>query len=170
MSDEPRPQSEWARKRAAGKARRTERIKRQEAFFDLLVSGYSVEQIAKAMTMSASAVRRAIGQALDQRRLDAPEHFARLQIARLTKALRCADRSIEGGETAAIAPFLQVMTELNRFYGFAAAGPLRLQRSQAPAKISREPAPPLALAHAAPALEDVGSENFESRAKEALPR
>lgn len=46
MSNEQKPLSEWARKRAAGKIRREALIKRREAYFDLLVSGYSVEQIA----------------------------------------------------------------------------------------------------------------------------
>jgi hypothetical protein len=41
------------------------------------------------------AVRRAVGQALAKRKLDAPEDYARLQVARLTKALRCADVSLE---------------------------------------------------------------------------
>ena len=46
MSDEPKPTSERARKRAAGKTRRAKLIERREAYFDLLVSGYSIEQIA----------------------------------------------------------------------------------------------------------------------------
>ena len=46
MPDEPKPTSEWARKRAAGKTHRAKLIERREAYFDLLVSGYSIEQIA----------------------------------------------------------------------------------------------------------------------------
>jgi hypothetical protein len=45
MSNEPKPTSERARKRAVGKTRREALIKRRETYFDLLVSGYSVEQI-----------------------------------------------------------------------------------------------------------------------------
>ena len=48
-----------------------------------------------------------------KRRLDAPEDYARLQVARLTKALRCADGSLEEGDLKAIAPFLKVVRELN---------------------------------------------------------
>ncbi len=95
MSDEPKPTSERARKRAAGKTRRAKLIERREAYFDLLVSGYSIEQIASHTKTSPSAVRRAVGQALAKRQLDAPEDYARLQVARLTKALRCADVSLE---------------------------------------------------------------------------
>jgi hypothetical protein len=41
MADEPKPNSERARKRAMAKIRRETLIERREAYFDLLVSGYS---------------------------------------------------------------------------------------------------------------------------------
>ena len=123
MPNEPTPPSERARKRAAGKILREALIKRREMYFDLLVSGYSIEQIASHTKTSVSAVRRAVGQALAKRRLDTPEDYARLQVARLTKALRCADVSLEEGDLKAIAPFLKVVRELNLYHGvdFAAA-------------------------------------------------
>jgi hypothetical protein len=138
MSDEPKPNSERARKRAVGKIRREALIKRREAYFDLLVSGYSVEQIASHTKTSPSAVRRAVGQALAKRQLDAPEDYARLQVARLTKALRCADVSLEDGDLKAIAPFVKVVRELN-------LGPTRT----APAALPEiaPTSPPLALTH-----------------------
>ena len=71
-----------------GKIRREALIKRREAYFDLLVSGYSIEEIASHTEKSSSAVRRAVGQALAKRQLDAPEDCARLQVARLSR--RCA--------------------------------------------------------------------------------
>ena len=117
MSGESKPTSERARKRAAGKVHREALIKRRETHFDLLVSGYSVEQIASHAKKSPSAVRRAVGQALAKRRLDAPEDYARLQVARLTKALRCADVSLEAGDLKAITPFLKVVRELNLYHG-----------------------------------------------------
>ena len=117
MSDESTPTSERSRERAVGKIRREVLIKRREAYFDLLVSGYSVEQIASHTEKSPSAVRRAVGQALAKRQLDAPEDYARLQIARLTKALRCADVSLEQGDLKAIAPFVKVVRELNFYHG-----------------------------------------------------
>jgi hypothetical protein len=144
MSEQPEPTSERARKRAAGKILREGLIKRREAYFDLLVSGYSVEQIASHTKKSPSAVRRAVGQALAMRRLDAPEDYARLQVARLTKALRCADVSLEEGDLKAIAPFVKVVRELNLYHGVN-VGSVR----SAPATLS-EIAPaalPLALTH-----------------------
>ena len=144
MPDEPKPISERARKRAAGKILRETLSKRREAYFELLVSGYSIEQIASHAKTSASAVRRAVGQALAKRRLDAPEDYARLQVARLTKALRCADVSLEEGNLKAIAPFLKVVRELNLYHGvdLGSARP-------APATLPEiaPTAPPLALTH-----------------------
>jgi hypothetical protein len=49
---------------------------------------------------------------LAKRQLDPPEDYANLQAARLTKALRCADVSLEEGDLKAIAPFVKVPGEL----------------------------------------------------------
>jgi hypothetical protein len=113
MPNEPKPTSDRARKRAAGKILRELSIERREAYFDLLVSGYSIEQIASHTQKSLSTVRRTLGQAPAKRRFDAPEDYARIQVARLTKALRCADASLEEGDLKAIVPLLKVVRELN---------------------------------------------------------
>jgi hypothetical protein len=154
MSDELKPTSERTRKRALGKIRREGLIKRREAYFDLLVSGYSIEQIASHTKQiashtrkSVSAVRRAVGQALAKRRLDAPEDYARLQVARLTKALRCADVSLEEGDLKAIAPFVKVVRELNLYHGVH-VGPAPLAPPAPPPDIAPI-SPPLALTHSA---------------------
>ena len=147
MADEPKPPSKRARKRALGKILRDLSIKRREGYFDLLVSGYSIEQIASHVGKSPSAVRRAVGQALAKRRLDAPEDYARLQVARLTKALRGADVSLEEGDLKAIAPFLKVVRELNLYHGVH-VGPAPLAPPAAPPDIAPT-SPPLALTHSA---------------------
>src|SRR5271155_1302489 len=145
MPNEPTPTSERARKRAAGKILREALIKRRETYFDLLVSGYSIEQIASHTKTSVSAVRRAVGQALAKRQLDAPEDYARLQVARLTKALRCADVSLEEGNLKAIAPFMKVVRELNLYHGVS-VGSARLAAPAALPEIAPA-SPPLALTH-----------------------
>jgi hypothetical protein len=145
MLDKPKVLSDRARKRAAGKILRQLSIKRQEGYFDLLVSGYSVEQIATAMKASPATVRRVVGLALSKRRLDPPEDYARIQVARLTKALRCADESLEEGDLRAIAPFVKVVRELNLYHGLniGVARPM-------PAALPQiaQTSPPLALTHA----------------------
>jgi hypothetical protein len=169
MHDRPKPPSEWARKRAAGKIRREALIKRREAYFDLLISGYSVEQIATTAKKSPSAVRRAVGQALAKRQLDAPEDYARLQVARLTKALRCADLSLEQGDLKAIAPFVQVLRELNLYHGLD-VGALRLAPGAEVAKIAPTTRLPLALTHSPGVAVEELSEDTKSCAKEVLSR
>ena len=162
MSETGKPLSEWARKRAAGKARRARRVERRETYFDLLMSGYSVPQIAEATGVSVSAVRRAVAQALADRRLDTEEDYARLQVARLNKALRCADMALEEGDVKAIPHFVKVVAELDRYHGLARPTPL-----DAPARrlLIGPPAPaPLALTHAlalhaAPAAESGAGED-----------
>ena len=165
MSDEPKPTSERARKRAAGKILREISIRRREMYFDLLVSGYSIEQIASQTQKSASTVRRVLGQALAKRRLDAPEDYARIQVARLTKALRCADASLEDGDLKAIAPFLKVVRELNLYHGVnvgsARPAPAALP-DLAPAS------PPLALTHSQSVAVTEMFEGEKSCAKEQL--
>jgi transposase len=144
MPNESKPTSERERMRAAGKIRREISIRRREMCFDLLVSGYSIEQIASHTQKSLSTVRRTLGQALAKRRLDAPEDYARIQVARLTKALRCADASLEEGDLKAIVPLLKVVRELNLYHGVnvgsARPEPLALPNF-APTS------PPLALTH-----------------------
>jgi hypothetical protein len=163
MPDEPKPTSERVRKRAVGKVRRETLIKRREAYFE---SGYSIEQIASHTKKSPSAVRRAVGQALAKRQLDAPEDYARLQVARLTKALRCADVSLEEGDLKAIAPFVKVVRELNLYHGVN-VGPARL----APPAALPEIAPtslPLALTHSPGLVVTELFEDEKSCAKEQL--
>jgi hypothetical protein len=145
MSNETTPASERARKRAAGKILRELSIKRQEGYFDLLVSGYSIEQIATAMKKSPATVRRVVGLALAKRRLDPPEDYARIQVARLTKALRCADESLEEGDVRAIAPFLKIVRELNLYHGLN-VGVAHPQPAALPEIAPTSP--PLALTHA----------------------
>ncbi len=166
MPDDPKSTSERALRRATGKMRRETLIKWQEAYFDLLVSGYSVEQIATSAKKSSSAVRRAIGQALAKRRLDAPEDYARVQVARLTKALRCADLSLEQGDLKAIAPFLEVVRELNLYHGVDVS-PARLAHSATPPEIAPA-SPPLALTHSPGLGVAELSEDQESCAKAHL--
>jgi DNA-binding CsgD family transcriptional regulator len=164
MPNEPRPASYRARKRAAGKIFRELSIKRQETYFNLLVSGYSIEQIATAMKKSPATIRRVVGLALAKRRLDPPEDYARIQVARLTKALRCADESLEGGDVRAIAPFVKVVRELNLYHGLN----IGVARPTPAALPEIGPtSPPLALTHAPGA---VVAETFAEAEKVAQKR
>jgi hypothetical protein len=144
MSSKTPTLSQRAEARAAGKARRAKAAREREAFFDLLVSGYSHEQIAARTGVSVASVRRAVERAIAQRRLDGSERYVHLQITRLTKALRLADEAIDEGKLNAIDPFLRVVAALDRYHRLAAAAPLPSASSAA--RIARED--PLALTHA----------------------
>jgi transposase len=109
--------------RAKRRLRREKKVALRERYFDLMVSGYNCSQIARIVQTSAATVRREIDRALADRRLDAPEHFARVQVARLAKALRLAEAAIELGELKAVATYLRVVAALDRYHELAAGAP-----------------------------------------------
>jgi DNA-binding CsgD family transcriptional regulator len=135
MTDDSKPPTQAAGVRAQRRTRREDRLSRRERCFNLMTSGYSLSQIAKTVQASAATVRREIDRALAERRLDGPDRFAQVQVARLIKALRLAEAAIELGEMKAIATYLRVVAALDRYHELAAGPPPRR-----PAK-----APPLAL-------------------------
>ncbi len=147
--DTPTSDLDCARPRAPATARRTKRLERREAYFDLLASGYSYRQIAEAMKVTPLSVRRAVDRAIAERRLDAPDRYIHLQVARLSKALRAADMRIEEGDLKAVAPFVRVVAELDRYHGLGGRYQRRLD-PRALAALAADPPPPLALAHAPP--------------------
>src|SRR5208283_4234957 len=100
----------------------TKGLERREAIFNLFVSGFSHQQIAKALKASTATVRRVIDTAVDERRLDAPERFARVQVARLSKALSHADDKLERGDIRVYAPYLKIVAALDRYHGLAGRG------------------------------------------------
>jgi DNA-binding NarL/FixJ family response regulator len=85
MTDDPTPSTPQRDLRAQRRARRTTRIARRERSFNLLASGYTYNQIAKMVRASVATVRREIDRALAERRLDEPERFAQVHVARLVK-------------------------------------------------------------------------------------
>ena len=95
-------------------------------------------------------VRREIDRALDERRLDAPERYVHLQVARLTKALRLADYHIEHGDLTAVGPLATLVAALDRYHGLRAPSPAA---AGAPPACLALPPPPLALTHARPPTE-----------------
>jgi hypothetical protein len=128
------------------RARRENRIARRERFFELLISGHTYAQIARMAQTSVATVRRDVDRALAERRLDAPERFTRIQIARLQKALKLAEAAIELGELKAIGIYLRAVAALDRYHELAAGPPSR--RAKAPPLAL--PAPPKALTFATP--------------------
>ena len=92
MTDDPAPSTLAAEQRAQRRARRETGIARRERYFSLMASGYSCSQIAKMVQTSAKTVRREVDRALAERRLDAPERFAQVQVARLVRIVATMSR------------------------------------------------------------------------------
>lgn len=132
------PQSGRAKERAAAKARRIAKTAFRQASFDLLASGYSLEQIAEVREVSVRTIQREIDSVIAARRLDAPDRYVHLQVARLTKALRLADVAIEAGNLKAVQALVQIVKSLDRYHG------LRSLEDQAKANSLTAPAPPVA--------------------------
>src|SRR5208283_3212152 len=111
--------AERATSRSAARKRREAKAALRQVIFEALAAGWSVEQIADLRKVSPRTVRREVDRALDQRRLDAPDRYAQLQVARLNKALRLADASIDQGDLRAIGALVKVVRALDRYHGLA---------------------------------------------------
>ncbi len=141
-----------AEARAAAKARRLKESERREACFKFFASGWTPHEIAKAMKVSASSVRRWIDQAIRDRRLDTPDRYAHVQVARLSKMLCALDFQLERGDMRAVPPMIKVVAALDRYHGFDARYRRLALPAIEPASVPAiEATVPLALTHAAPA-------------------
>lgn len=145
MDDDPAPLSKRADARKAAQGRRASKAALTENTFQALASGWTIQQIADARKASVRTVQREIDRAIAQRRLDAPDRFVHLQVARLTKALRVADDRLDRGELAAIAPLVKVVAALDRYHRLVDP-PDPIHAAPTDLLLS---APPLALTHAA---------------------
>ena len=152
MTDDHAPSTPARDPRAQRRARRATRIARRERAFNLLASGYTYSQIAKMVRTSVATVRREIDRALAERRLDEPERFTQVQVARLIKALRLAEAAIELGELKAVATYLQVVAALDRYHELGRGRPS--SRRPTDASPLALPVPPKALTFAAPPTTD----------------
>jgi hypothetical protein len=148
-------QSGRARERAAQRARRMAKLAFSQSSFDLLASGYGPEQIAEARKVSVRTIQREIDGAIARRRLDAPDRYVHLQVARLTKALRMADAALEDGDLKAVRALVGLVSALDRYHGFAPSmapppPPPVAPALPAPPVAPALPPPPLELTHMAP--------------------
>ena len=160
-------QSGRAKEQAAATARRIAKTAFRQSSFDLLASGYSREQIAEARKVSVRTIQREIDSVIAARRLDAPERYVHLQVARLTKALRLADVAIERGDLKAVQALVTVVKSLDRYHGLnCLEDPAKAGSLTAPAPpFAALPPPPLGLTHVRPETEpepeDEGADDSE---------
>jgi hypothetical protein len=149
MNEDLAPSSKRAGLRAERKTRRKQRLAQREAVFDMIAAGYGYEVIATTLDISVASVRREFDRAIAERRLDAPERYARVQVARLHKALRVVDELVDKGDPKAVTPLIRLVAALDRYHGLAPARPA----PETPSPPLALPAPPLALTHAAPPID-----------------
>jgi AraC-like DNA-binding protein len=128
--------------RERARERRIDLVRRREALFDMAASGYSTDTIATQFGLTPNAVRRALAKVVAAQRLDAPDHFVQLQVARLHKALRAAEAAVDRNEMRGVAAMVKVVAQLDRYHH---APLVALQSPRALAAPSGEP---LALTHA----------------------
>jgi hypothetical protein len=102
-----------------------------------------------------------VKRALAERRLDAPESFAQVQVARLMKALRLAEAAVELGELKAVATYLRVVAALDRYHELA-AGSSPPRRSIGAPPLALPPPPKAPTFAAAPASGEPSSANEEA--------
>jgi hypothetical protein len=155
---EPEKLSARALERLDARQRRVLAARGRQDLFDLVASGYSHERVAREMKLSVATVRREVDRVIAARRLDAPEKYVHLQVARLNKALELVVSSVEADDIKAVEPLMKLVAQLDRYHGLA--GPAPLAPPARPLGLPPATPPPLALTHAAPplAIESEGSE------------
>ena len=141
--------------RVSAKALREANASYRQFSFEALAAGWSIEQIAEMRKVSARTVRREVDRALDERPLEAPHRYARLQAARLTKALRLVDIAIDKGDMRAVGAMVRVVKALDRYHGMADPAAQALGLGAVPDAL---PAPPLKLTHAEAAPSEAEAE------------
>jgi hypothetical protein len=165
MIEDQEPQSGRARERAEANARKKAKLAWSQGSFDLLASGYSPEQIAEVRKVSVRTIRREIDSAIARRKLDAPERYVHLQVARLTKALRFADAALERGDLKAVKALVSVVAAMDRYHVLGNQASDHASSSHPDALGLQSPAapalPPLRLSHTVSAAEEAQAESEE---------
>ena len=116
-----------------GKALRRERI------FARLRLGWTYEDIAGEERVTPRRVRQIVSEALRRQKVDGGSDHAILQHARLENALRLSAQRVADGEIGAIATYLKVLAQLDRYQSAAKANPVYDQaaRDRLLAKLNR---------------------------------
>ena len=127
--------------RDQARERRVALARRREALFDMAASGYSTPTIAAQFGLTAGQVRRHDAAAVAARRIEAPDHFVHLQIARLHKALRAAEAAVDRNDLRGVNGIVKIVAALDKYHQPAFAAPAAQAALPAPARA------PLALTH-----------------------
>jgi hypothetical protein len=131
---------------AKRKDRRAALAQRRVEIIDDVVSGCSYLFLAQKYKISVRTVRREVDRALHYRDLDAPDRYVRLQVERLTYAIKTIDHALAQGDYHAVDPLLKVIEKLDRYHGIGRSRPA--DSHEAPPPRLEAAAAPLALVDA----------------------
>ena len=124
---------------AKQKERRSVLLERRAELLENVVSGCSYLFLAQQYKISVKTVRREVDRALHYRDLDAPDRYVRLQVERLTYAIKCIDHALAQGDYHAVDPLLKVIEKLDRYHGVGRSR--NLEAPEAPPRLEAAAAP-----------------------------
>jgi hypothetical protein len=105
------------RPRERRRAGRREAALRKQRIFERLAAGRSHAAIAREENCTVQWIRRIIAEALQARDADPFEEFRKLQVARLSLALKVGHKALMDGDLAAVDPYLKTVKALDRYHG-----------------------------------------------------
>lgn len=98
-----------------------DRAERRLRILAHLQAGWSYEAIAAEERLSRERIRQIVVESLAERIVDARHDHLRLQIARLSPALRLAAAQVAAGDLRAVDRLIKVLDRLDKYQGAAAA-------------------------------------------------
>ena len=99
-------------------AKASPRVSRRKLILDRVVSGLSPEKIAEEFKISPKKAEKLVGAALKAQDVRPATEFAKLQLARLERALSALSQKLVEGDTKAIDTYLRALDRAQRSYDF----------------------------------------------------
>ena len=99
-------------------AKASPRVSRRKLILDRVVAGQSPEKIAEEFQLSPKKAEKLVGAALKAQDVRPATEFAKLQLARLERALSALSQKLVEGDSKAIDTYLRVLDRAQRSYDF----------------------------------------------------
>ena len=99
-------------------AKASPRVSRRKLILDRVVSGQSAETIAEEFKLSPQRAEKLVGAALKAQDVRPATEFAKLQLARLERALSALSQKLVEGDSKAIDTYLRALDRAQRSYDF----------------------------------------------------
>ena len=99
-------------------AKASPRVSRRKLILDRVVSGQSSEKIAEEFRLSPRQAEKLVAEALRAQVVRPATEFAKLQLARLERALSALSQKLVEGDSGAIDKYLRMLDRAQRSYDF----------------------------------------------------